>query len=306
MSGPAAAATASDAAATLRESRRRLAMDGIGIILSAAGFGLVYGLSAREADLSLIEAIAMSCLVFAGAAQFAAVGALTQGVGWPAIVLLTAFLNARHLLYSAALAPWTARTGRPTRAAMAHGLTDEAFALSIAHFRRIGDLDLRGYWYAAVVAVFVPWNLATIGGVLLGGAIADPAALGLDVVFPAAMAGLAVGLATARRELVAAGVGAAIAVLVSLAWAPSGGIIVGGLLGPAAAMLVPGGPIRRTNPVPLGLGSEVDAAMTEADQAAGPGSSEDPRADGEPGAGGDGPGADDPDPGSDQHTGVAP
>jgi 4-azaleucine resistance transporter AzlC len=264
MSGPAAASTTA-AAVTLRESRRQLALDGLGIIATAIGFGLVYGLSAREAGLSLIEAMAMSCLVFAGAAQFAAVGALTQCVGWPAIVLLTAFLNARHLLYSAALAPWAMRTGRPTRAAMAHGLTDEAFALSIAHFRRIGDLDLRGYWYAAVVTVFIPWNLATLGGVLLGSAIADPAALGLDVVFPAAMAGLAVGLATSRRELVAAGVGAAIAVLASLVWAPSGGIIVGGLLGPLVAMLVPGGPIRRTNPVPLGIATEVDIAMTETD-----------------------------------------
>ena len=251
--------TATDAAATLEASRRHLVLDGVGIVASAIGFGLVYGLSAREAGFSIVEAVAMSVLVFAGAAQFAAVGAVAQGVGWPAIVLLTAFLNARHFLYSAALAPWVARTGRPTRAAMAYVLTDEAFALSIAHFRRIGRLDLRGYWYAAIVTTFIPWNLATIGGVVLGGAIADPGTLGLDVVFPAAMAGLAVGLATGRREIVAAAAGAAIAVLVSLAWAPSGGIIVGGLVGPLLAMLVPGGPIRRTSPPPLGVASGLDS-----------------------------------------------
>jgi 4-azaleucine resistance transporter AzlC len=246
-------------------SRRRLLLDGLGIAASGVGFGLVYGLSAREAGLSLVEAIAMSTLVFAGAAQFAAVGALTQGVGWPAIVVLTAFLNARHLLYSAALAPWTARTGRPTRAAMAYVLTDEAFALSIAHFRRIGRFDLSGYWYAAIVADYIPWNLATIAGLLLGSAIADPTTLGLDVVFPAAMAGLAFGLATDRREFVAAGSGAAIAVVTSLVWEPSGGVIVGGLFGPLVAMLVPGGPIRQTNPGPLGTATEVDVAMTGID-----------------------------------------
>jgi 4-azaleucine resistance transporter AzlC len=251
------------AAITLEASRRRLVMDGLGIAASAIGFGLVYGLSAREAGFSLVDAIAMSVLVFAGAAQFAAVGAVAQGVGWPAIVLLTAFLNARHLLYSAALAPWVARTGRPTRATMAYLLTDEAFALSIAHFRRIGRFDLRGYWYAAIVTTFIPWNLATIGGVLLGSVIADPGAIGLDVVFPAAMAGLAVGLASGRREIVAAGAGAAIAVLVSLAWAPSGGIIVGGLVGPLLAMLVPAGPTRRMNPVPLGPASELHLTTAE-------------------------------------------
>ena len=44
--------------------------------------------------------------MFAGAAQFAAVGYVAGGLPWPGIILLTGLLNARHLLYSAALAPW--------------------------------------------------------------------------------------------------------------------------------------------------------------------------------------------------------
>ena len=48
----------------------------------------------------------MSVIVFAGAAQFAAVGYVASGLPWPGIILLTFLLNARHLLYSAALAPW--------------------------------------------------------------------------------------------------------------------------------------------------------------------------------------------------------
>ena len=48
----------------------------------------------------------MSSSSFAGAAQFAAVGYVAGGLAWPGIVLLTGLLNARHLLYSAALAPW--------------------------------------------------------------------------------------------------------------------------------------------------------------------------------------------------------
>ena len=75
-------------------------------MVSAGGFGLVYGLSAREAFFSPVEAGAMSVLVFAGAAQFAAVGYVAGGFSWLAIIALTAFLNARHLLYAAALAPY--------------------------------------------------------------------------------------------------------------------------------------------------------------------------------------------------------
>jgi hypothetical protein len=53
------------------------------------------------------------------------------------------------------------------------------------------------------------------------------------------MIGLAVGLVTGRRELVAAIVGAAIAVVVALLSSPSIGIVAGGVLGPLAGLLVP-------------------------------------------------------------------
>jgi len=113
----------------------------MGIAVSAIGFGFVYGLSAREAGFSPIEVLAMSVLVFGGASQFAAVGYVASGLAWPGIVLLTALLNARHLLYSAALAPWLSKVAFGRRAVMAHLLTDEAFAISIGHFRRLGYAD---------------------------------------------------------------------------------------------------------------------------------------------------------------------
>ena len=191
----------------------------------------------------------MSTIVFAGAAQFAAVGYVASGVAWPAIILLTALLNARHLLYSAALAPWLREVPAARRAAMAHLLTDEAFALAISHFRRIGRGDERGYWFGSFVTTFIPWNLATLAGVLLGAQIPDPARLGIDVIFPAAMIGLAVGLITGRRELVAAIVGAGIAVVIALATSPAVGIVAGGVLGPAVGLLVPAAIAHETAPL---------------------------------------------------------
>ena len=211
----------------------------MGIAVSAIGFGFVYGLSAREAGFSAIEALAMSVFVFGGAAQFAAVGYVASGLAWPGIILLTGLLNARHLLYSAALAPWMARVPFARRAVMAHLLTDEAFAISIGHFRRLGSTDEWGYWIGAIVSTFIPWTLATLGGVLLGGQIPDPAQFGIDIIFPAAMIGLSVGLLTGRREIVAAIVGAGVGVAVALLSSPAVGIIVGGLVGPLIGLLVP-------------------------------------------------------------------
>lgn len=237
-------------------SRRQLWQESAGIAVSATGFGFVYGLAARGAGFSPIEAMAMSVFVFAGAAQFAAVGYVAGGLAWPGVIVLTALLNARHLLYSAALAPWLRDRPTRTRALMAHLLTDEAFALSIAHFQRIGRADDRGYWIGAVVATFIPWNLATLAGVTLGGQFTDPSRLGLDVVFPAAMAGLCVGLITGRRELVAAAVGATVGVVVSLAFGTGVGIVVGGLVGPLAGLLVPSAKAHEVAPLGTAASAE--------------------------------------------------
>ncbi len=249
-------ATATPDRTAVRASRRRLVIDGLGISVGAIGFGFVYGLSARAAGFSLLEASAMSVIVFAGAAQFAAVGYVVGGFSWPGVVVLTAFINARHILYSAALAPYLAGRSRPLRAVLAHLLTDEAFALSLAHFRRLGRADLWGYWWAAIVTTFIPWNLATVAGVLAGGQIPDPTRLGLDVIFPAAMGGLAVGLIAGRRDLVAAIAGATIGVAVGLAWDPAAGFLAGGLLGPLVGLAVPsrpppGGDIAADPPTPM-------------------------------------------------------
>ncbi len=249
----------------LRAARRQLALDTVGIAVSVTGFGLVFGLAARGAGYSPIEASAMSVFVFAGASQFAAVGYVAAGLPWIPILVLTLVLNARHLLYSASLAPVLRSQPRATRAAMAHVLTDEAFALSAAHFHRLGRVDVTGYWIGAIVGVFIPWNLATLAGVLLGGAIPDPTAFGLDVVFPAAMAGLAAGLVTGRRELAAAGAGAALGVLASLAAGPSVGVIAGGLVGPLIGMAVPaGGPRLPEESDTTAHEIDLDRAMADA------------------------------------------
>jgi 4-azaleucine resistance transporter AzlC len=218
-------------------ARRDLVLASLGFAVSGFGFGLVYGLAAREAGFSLIEATSMSVFVLAGAAQFAAVGLVADGAGWPSIVFLTALLNARHLLYSAAMAPWLGGRPRLERAAMAHVLTDETFALTLAHFQRLGRADVLGFWLAAGIDG-LSWPIATAVGVIAGQLILDPAQFGLDVVFPAAMAGLAVTLATGRQEVAAAFAGAALAVVGGMVVGPAASIVVAGFLAPIAGLMI--------------------------------------------------------------------
>ena len=203
----------------------------------AAVIGTIFGFTAREGGLSLIETAAFSAILFAGASQFAAVGLLAVAAPWASIVLLVWLLNARHFLYAASLAPHAAALPRRVRAGLAFLLTDEAFALTSAHVARLGRIDLPGAWYAGF-AIFVPWNLATLAGWLAGAALPDPATIGLDVVFPASMAGLAVGLVRDRAALAALAVGSVAAVGAALLVNASAAVMIGGLLGPLLGLVV--------------------------------------------------------------------
>jgi predicted branched-subunit amino acid permease len=102
---------------------------------------------------------------------------------------------------------------------------------------------------------FIPWFFATLAGALIGNAIVDPERLGIDVIFPAAMIGLAVGLISGRRELVAAIGGGVVGVTVSLAFSTTVGVIAGGVIGPAIGLLIPAGKADETAPI----GSEASA-----------------------------------------------
>ena len=146
--------------------------------------------------------------------------------------LLTALLNARHVLYSAALAPWFA--GRPRRRAGGDGPRPDrrgvrALDRPLPPARAGRRLRLL---VAAIVATFIPWNLATLAGVTSARRSPIRRGSGIDVIFPAAMAGLAVGLISGRRELVAAVAGRRDRGRRLAAVSPSVGIVAGGVLGP--------------------------------------------------------------------------
>ena len=221
----------------VRESRRRLVGDALAIAAYALPVGLVYGLAALQAHFTLLDVVVSCVVVLAGGAQFAAAGMVKDGAPWLAIAGVTLLVNARHLLYSAAIAPYTAERPRQERAFMAQFLTDETFALSLAHFRRIGRFDARGYWLGALV-ILVPWTLGSAIGYLAGGAV-DARRLGLNVAFPAAMAGLSLGMVSGRRDVAAALGAVAVAVPVGLVGGASVGLVAGAVIGPFFGLAVP-------------------------------------------------------------------
>ena len=127
---------------------------------------------------------------------------------------------------------------------MAHLLTDEAFALSIGHFRRLGRADERatGSPPSAARSSRGTWRRSAGSS---SAARSRTGAVRHRHHLPGRDDRPRVGLITARRELVAALVGAGVGVVVALLTSPSIGIVAGGLVGPLVGLLVPAARARR-------------------------------------------------------------
>ena len=210
--------------------------------LGVVPFGVVYAVLARDAGLSLFETQSLSVLVFAGSAQVSAVGLFGTGAAGLEIVSTTFLLNVRHVLYGLSLGRRISLRGW-RRPAAAYFLTDEAFGVTVAT-RKPGFAFLLG----TELSLFLVWNLATLGGAVAGTAIADPARLGIDLVFPLAFLALLVPLVRTRVEL---GVAVASGVLAYvLAEGLPGGLpilltgVAGSLLGAALTSGRPGDTVR--------------------------------------------------------------
>jgi 4-azaleucine resistance transporter AzlC len=135
----------------------------IPLIVGAIPFGIIFGTLAQTNGLSFIGAMAMSALVFAGSAQFLALGLL--GAGSPAgmIILTTWVVNLRHLLYSVGLVPHVKSLNHRWKLALGFWLTDETFMVAI---QRYGQSDPSPYkhWFQLGSALAMYGRCCTAGG----------------------------------------------------------------------------------------------------------------------------------------------
>jgi predicted branched-subunit amino acid permease len=149
----------------------------------------------------------MSVLVFSGGAQFAALSVLGSGGTTAAAIAAGLLMNARWVPMGFAIGP-SLRGGLRSRALQAQAIVDASFAIA---GRGDGTFD-RTVLIGATLPQASAWIAGTVLGVLGGGALGDPARLGLDAVFPAFYLSLLVEEARGRRAVAAAAGGAAITV----------------------------------------------------------------------------------------------
>ena len=153
----------------------------LGVPFAAAGgiLSISFGVLAVQAGMTELQAIAMSALVFAGSAQFAAISIVSTGGTIGAAIGAAALVNSRFLAMGAALAP--SLPGRAhTRALQGQPVVDASWVLA-----NLGDGRFdRHLLFGSTAPQYVAWVGGTAIGAVAGGAF-DAHALGLDAIFPA-------------------------------------------------------------------------------------------------------------------------
>jgi 4-azaleucine resistance transporter AzlC len=196
---------------------------------AVAVYGTVFGALAAQAGMSSLEAVLMSGLVFAGAAQFVALELWATPLPIFALALTALIVNLRNLLMGATLAGWLRGLGPPRLAASAALLSDESWALT-TQAQRNGERD-RAFLVGSGLVLFVCWVGSTAVGAHAGGVIEDPEALGLDFAFTAVFLVLLVGFWRGRPDSLPLAGGAAVALAVEATVEGPWYILAGGLAG---------------------------------------------------------------------------
>jgi branched chain amino acid efflux pump len=172
-------------------------------------FGLAYGVLAEAAGIGAVAAVVMSATTFAGSAQFAVASVLDSGGTIVAAIMAAVFLNARYAAISVTVAS-IFPGGRLRRLLESQLIVDESWALS----GRSGRFE----WpilVGAGLVLYVLWVGSTALGTVIGGALGDPNALGLDAAFAALFLALAFPYLRERRALRAAALAGAITLVLT-------------------------------------------------------------------------------------------
>ncbi|NIB98862.1 AzlC family ABC transporter permease [Halobacterium sp. R2-5] len=208
---------------------------GFPVAVGVAGYGVVFGVVARRAGLSVAEAAVMSATVVAGAAQLVAVELWADPIPVVAVVSTTLLVNLRYVLMGAALRPWLGQLDPLEAYGSVFFFADENWALSIGALRS-GSRN-GAFLFGSGVVLWLLWIASTAVGATAGDLVGDPATYGLDFVATALFLTLAAGF-WGGKESLRPWVAAAAAALATNAVVPGEWYILVGALAGAAAEVV--------------------------------------------------------------------
>lgn len=213
---------------------KRGVLDALPLFVPAIPFALVIGLVIIETGFNPLIGWSTAPIIFGGAAQLVLISLLGSGTAVAAAITAALVVNARHLMYSAALAPTFQNQPRWMRWIGPYVLIDQMFALAVL---RTGDKPgaFRTYYLTAGLTFWTFWLTFVAAGLFIGPVV--PEEWSLEFAAPILFLGLIVMGIDKYPKLVAAIVGAGVTYLA--AGLPNrSGLLVGAVVGVLAGTVV--------------------------------------------------------------------
>ncbi len=212
-------------------SRQALA-DAVPLFLPAIPFALVVGVAIRQSVIPAGAGMFSSPALMAGAAQLALLTLAGTASIW-AVMSAVIVINARHIMYSAALSPAFKDQPRWFRWFGPFFLLDQVFALTAPHSAD-SPAQFRRYYLVVSAVFFTGWHVSLAAGLAVGSVV--PAAWQLGYAPAVMFVGLVVFGLDRRPAVVAAVVGATASFL-AIGLPNRAGLLVGALCGVVAGFL---------------------------------------------------------------------
>lgn len=179
------------------------------IAASVSPFAVVIGVAMRETDIGLVGGLVGSFAIYGGSAQLAAVTLLKVGAGMLAVVATAAVVNARFLVYAAALEPLFRDQPRWFRWFGPQLIVDQTYALASRRPELTDPGVFRRYWLSAGAVLSAVWLSSIAAGMTLGPVL--PASTPLDFAAVAVLVALLAPHLRGRIPLAVAAVAAVVA-----------------------------------------------------------------------------------------------
>lgn len=154
-------------------------LDMMPLNLAVFPWGILCGSLAIQRDFSILEALLMPMIVFAGSAQLVATELIANNAPLATILFTTFIISSRHFLYGLALRDKMSVLPNKWRFSLGFLLTDELFALSGHKKALIGTARLI-YALFAGGSFYICWLMWNVIGIFAGSYLPDLTTLGLD------------------------------------------------------------------------------------------------------------------------------
>ena len=189
--------------------------DMVSVAPGLAAWGMMTGVAMVKSGMSLVEAVSMTLLVYAGSSQLAAIPLIAAGAP-VAVILAAAFcVNLRFVVFSVHMRSYLMHLPRSVRLFVGYLTADISYVMFTRRYHKPpqGTQEQQAqlaYLLGGCTANWSSWQLASLLGIALAHSVPPQWGLGFTGIL--ALLGVACSLASTQLRMVSAGVAGAAAV----------------------------------------------------------------------------------------------